>query len=365
VDNPDTGPGNFGAELTPGLDAGLAYINKVLGGVHGHPLKLDICHSDTTTTTEVNCANKLVSDGVVAVLDNYDAGFASAYPIIDRAGVPIFGIVPRDPSTDHSQTAFFFGAPEEAFAVGPLQLFHQQGRNKITMAEVDTPAGDAYAQDVLAGVAKKLGMDLTFTYYPSGSANFTVTAAGLTAGSPQVTGLVGDTEGNCTTLLTAIRATGYSGPVQMGSCSDYVKSAPSDAGNTYGYNGLWLPSMTESAPKVVQDQITAYTGAIQSAGGNVQALGQKAVYAFAALVDLRDALQPVTGAITASSVQTALGNLKDFQTFMGPVGTCDHKQWPGTSSCTNQLLLYKVESGKYVPADAGSGFVPLNPNLVP
>ena len=58
---------------------------------------------------------------------------------------------------------------------------------------------------------------------------------------------------------------------------------------------------------------------------------------FAAFPDLQYALsQQGSAAYTTTSVNTDLQNVTNFQSFLGPVETCDHTQWPGTSSCNNR-----------------------------
>lgn len=365
VAEPDRGPNSLGADMGPGLDGGLYYVNQVLGGINGHPLKTDMCDSDTTPSVEVNCANKFVSDGVEAVFDDYDSGFAAQHPILQRANIPIFGVEAADSQDDTSSYDYYFGPPEEAFAVGPLQVFHQQGLTKVTLTIANTPSSVQYVDEAINPVAKKLGMDVKVTYYDASSANFGVIASSLTSGNPQLTGIIAGPESDCTSLLKALRTTGFNGPVLMGSCSAYVKDDPSGAVNTYSYSAGWLPSLSSAAPAVVQEQIRAYNSAMAHTGNaNTAALGQWAVNSFSGLVDLRDTLQAVPGPYTAATVMAAFPKVANYQSFMGPVENCTHQEWPGTASCNKDLLLVKVNSqDQYVSVEPG-GFAALDPSLL-
>jgi branched-chain amino acid transport system substrate-binding protein len=357
----DRGPDSNGPELDPGLAGGLYYVNDVLGGVNGHPLELDICHSDSTPAVEVNCANNFVSKGVVAVLDDHDYGIAAEDPILTRANIPIFGVEPGSAATDTSSSAYYFGPPNEAFAVGPFQIFKGLGWTKINVTSGNAAQLVEYADDVLSPVAKKLGIDLRVTYYDPSSVNWTVVASSLLVGNPQMTGILVGQESDCTSLIQALRTNGYQGPAVMGSCSSYVTQAPSAALGTYTYTGVWLPELAAEAPPAIQAQIKAYNAAMAHSGyADTNALGQWAVNSFAALVDFRHTLQLVSGSdYTAASVTAAFPKVVSYQSFMGPVDTCDHTQWPGTSSCTNQLLILKVASGdKYEPV--GNGFAAID-----
>ena len=362
---PDRGALSLAPPNTDGLAAGLDYVNNVLGGVHGHPIKLIMCNSDETPALEVNCANNFVTKGVVAVFDSYDAGFAAESPILTRAGIPIYGVEPADAHDDDLATDYFFGPPNEAFAVGPLQVFHQAGDNKVQLTIANVPSAVNYVNEAITPVAKKLGMNVHVTYYDESSVNWQVVANSLISSSPQLTGIIAGPEGDCTSLLRALRTDGFSGPILMGSCSAYVKSDPSDAVNTYSYSAGWLPSLISAASPVVQAQIKTYNAAMAKAGHpDTVAEGQWAVNSFSGLVDFRDTLQAGTAPYTTTSVRADFAKVSNYQSFMGPVETCNHLEWPGTASCNKDLLLVKVLKGDIYQSVEPGGFAALDPSLL-
>src|SRR4051794_20460477 len=55
----DTGPTAY-PQNTYGAKAAEWYVNNKLGGINGHPLKLDLCSGDGTPETGVSCANHFV-----------------------------------------------------------------------------------------------------------------------------------------------------------------------------------------------------------------------------------------------------------------------------------------------------------------
>lgn len=367
LDEPDRGAFNLGATMTPGIDGGVKYVNETLHGIDGHPVKLVTCNSDGTPSTEVNCANNFVSKGVVAVFDSFDPGFSAASPIIQRAGIPVFGVSVADLLDDRSSGAYFFGPPEEAFEVGPLQVFHEEGFNRVSLTISNLPSSVAAVKTGYMPVAKELGMDLHITYYDPSSVSWAVIANSLLTSNPQVTGMIAGPESDCNSLISALRGNGFTGPVLMGSCSAYVGQDPTGAVNTYSYSGVWLPSLKAAAPAAVQDQIGKYKAAMASDGNaNVDALGQWAVNAFAGLVDFHDAMVAAhPSSYTTTTVRSALAAVTKYQSFMGPTDTCDHKEWPGTSSCNHSLLLVKVGANDVYQSAMPGGFAPLDPSLLP
>ena len=148
----------------------------------------------------------------MAVFDDYDAGFAAESPILTRAGIPIFGVEVADQHDDNLPSNYFFGPPNEAFAVGPLQIFHQDGLNKATFTIANVPSGVNYVNDAILPVAKKLGHGRKGHLLRRQLGQLAGRGQQPFAGSPQVTGMIAAAEGDCTSLLKALRATGSKGP---------------------------------------------------------------------------------------------------------------------------------------------------------
>jgi branched-chain amino acid transport system substrate-binding protein len=360
----DEGALSIGPSMLPGIDGGLYYVNKMLGGIHGHPLKVIMCNSDATPSLEVNCANNFVSKGVVAVFDSYDSGFSAEDPILSRANIPVFGVESSGNQEDQSKTDTFFGPPEEAFAVGPLQVFHNEGDNRISLTVANAPAAVQYINEAILPVAKKLGMSVKITYYDASSINWQVVASAELASNPQLTGAISLTEDDCISLLKALRSDGWKGPILMAGCSEYVQKDAADAIDTYSYGDSWTPLLAGAAPPAVQTQIKAYNSAMAASGHpNTNSFGQLGVMGFAGFPDLAYALSLGTAPYTAASVTADLYKVANFQSFMGPVDTCNHKEWPGTASCNKALLMLKVVSGDKWQSVYPGGFAILNPSI--
>jgi branched-chain amino acid transport system substrate-binding protein len=352
--------------MPQGIAGGLYYVNHVLGGVNGHPLDAVMCHSDLTPTAEVNCANNFVAKGVVAVDDSYDAGFSTQYPILSRAGIPIFGVEAADTLDDHAPNAYFFGPPNEAFSVGALQVFKSEGYKKLHLTIANVPSAVTYVDDDLNPVANKLGISVKTTYFDEATVNWSAVANSMLSDNPQMVGEISTSDQDCDSLLPAVRNTGFKGPILMAGCSQYVGKFPSLAVNTFSYSDAWTPYLAATAPAATQTQIRAYNSAMIASGyPKTTEYGQFGVIGFAALPDLQYALSRTSGPYTPASVAAALHNVKNFQSFLGPLDTCDHTQWPGTSSCNHQMLLLTVTPGGRWQSVSPGGFVQVNPSLLP
>jgi hypothetical protein len=258
----------------------------------------------------------------------------------------MFGVEVADATTGHASDAYFFGPPNEAFAVGPLQAFKDAGISKLHFSIANVPSAVVYVNQSVNPVARELGLSMKTTYFDESTVNWTVVANSMLSDNPQMVGEISTTEQDCDSLLPAVRNTGFKGPILMAGCSEYVSKYPATAINTYSYGDSWTPLLSGTAPANSKAQIDEYVKVMKEAGvPDVNTYGQLGVMGFAALPSFQYALSQSSAPYTTTSVNAALHNVKNFLSFMGPLDTCDHTQWPGTSSCNHSVLMLKVVKG--------------------
>jgi branched-chain amino acid transport system substrate-binding protein len=356
-----------GAQAFPSIAAAIKggeyYVNNVLGGVNGHPLDISVCDSDGTPEKNVSCANNFVQDNVVAVVDGYDGGDGAQVPILAKAGIPFIGTVAGNDTINNAPGAYYFGPPDQAYAVGPLQVLNKLGAKSAALTIADFPAAHTYVNAYIAPVAKALGMTVSTTYYPVTNTNWSVIAATLASKHADVTGTISSSEGDATSLLAALKSVGGVGKILLGGTQDFIKDdGNASASGVYSYSSVWQPVMRNNAPPVIQKQIDAYTAAMKAAGQTVVG-DQHGVGAFASIVNLATRLKSQT-TYTAATATTALETTKNFQAFLGPNVTCTPRPWTGTSACTASILITQVNSDGTVKPALGSGFTALDPTLL-
>jgi Periplasmic binding protein len=67
-------------EIREAAQAGIDYVNAYGGGLDGHPIKLDLCITDGSPATSVQCANKLIAAHPTAILGAGDLSGANTLP---------------------------------------------------------------------------------------------------------------------------------------------------------------------------------------------------------------------------------------------------------------------------------------------
>jgi branched-chain amino acid transport system substrate-binding protein len=356
---PQNGPASKGA---------VYYVNNVMGGVHGHPITLETCDSDGTEATNINCANQFVSENVVAVVDAGDPAAGSEAPILNKAGIPMVGMVAGEPTANSNPDGYYFGPASQAFALGPLQVVKEKGAKSVALVDADAPGAQGYIDGIVLPAAKALGLTASATFFEEGSANWPVIAASLAAKHADLTGFTGGTESDCTSLLEALKQIGFSKQIFLGGCSDFIQQAGvAESAGVLSYTAVWLPAMAESAPPSIKEELADYAQAMK-ATGNPSIADQRAVVAFSAIVNLVQVMDQYGKApYTAASVTAALKSVKGYNAFLGPdndnCGT--PRPWPGTSSCTNSMLVTIVKPDGTIAPAIGDGYAALDTSLLP
>lgn len=354
-----------------GLEAAEHYINEVKGGIGGRPLELEVCDTDGTPEAGVNCANELVGKGVPVVIDSYDFSIGGSLPIYQEAKVPIFGTLTGSGQVDAAEygTAFYTSGPTEVSAVGTATVVERGGYESTSMVITDVPAGHTYVDTLLKPIFESLGIDFNVVYVDGAGANFNVVAASQIDGDPEMAGIISLPEEACTQLIRAIRQQNYEGPIYAGSCTAFKDELAQDAEGVIIQPRLWVPDSRGSAPEEIVADLDAFEEAMDAIGEGDD-LSTRSLYAFASVVNLVEIIEAAV--IDAGeepdtvNVTEALKAVEDFPSFAGPSITCDGQQWPGRpSACSREAIYFEVQSDGGLEALESSGYIELDPSIVP
>ena len=136
---PATGANLALPELGNSLKASVAGLNSS-GGINGHPLKLIQCDSQGDSNTEVQCAQTMVKDHVVATLeDSTFSNPAQVNAILHGAGIPRIGLTSADVSDYSNPDNFDFTGGGIFTLVGMMENLVNKGDKKISVVVPDEP----------------------------------------------------------------------------------------------------------------------------------------------------------------------------------------------------------------------------------
>jgi branched-chain amino acid transport system substrate-binding protein len=329
-------------ELRVGSEVAEELVNTQLGGIGGRPLEVIRCATDGSPEASIDCANQLVEAGVVAVQEGTDLGADAVLPILADAGIPLVGHVQFGPGRMFDPNSYYFGAAALAYGAAALQFYDEQGAESIVWFFPDEPTSHAFTDGVLVPTAEALGIDYQTVYYDPLSPNFAVLAATAVSESPDVSGALAATDGQCAELIAALRGAGFDGDILAASCVGLYEALGDDAVGVHTDADHWHPLDTDAAPQAKQEDLALYAEAMTEAGHEDLVAGN-AIITFADTINLARILSTITGTVDAAAVAAALQATVGFESFAGPTISCDDSMLPGNSACSTGLLFFEVQ----------------------
>jgi len=328
-----------GGDIVNAVKLAVANLNRARG-VLGRPIVLDVQDSPCAPQAAAQSAQKLVADGVAAVVGPYcssDAFAASA--IFHRAGIAMVTPASTNPrltqqglnnifrtiGRDDQQGVFAAGLMVHTFHATRIAIIHDNG---VYAKGLATATRDALSRYHGARV-------VFFDALTPGERDFSAILTNLRGVRPQVTYFTGYyADGGL--LLKEFKQLGVSGQFMAGSANDdvtFIKLAGPSAGDAYVTTAP-PPQMIPSAATFVRQFTTTYH----------RAPGPYAGYAY-------DAANVVVRAIAVArstdppAIVRALHATKDYPGITGPIAftaTGDRAQF--------HYVVVTPRNGHFVPA---------------
>jgi ABC-type branched-subunit amino acid transport system substrate-binding protein len=150
--NPDTGDA---------FNAALKAFNKRGGaGKNGDKLEAVVCDSRGDANGEVDCARKMVDEGVVATIDDLTYNNPSGVvDVLEAAGIPRIGLLPTSLDEFVSTGSFPISAGAIAAYIGTALGFAKKGYTKVALVRTDAPTGATF-KGFVAPLFKAAGVDI-------------------------------------------------------------------------------------------------------------------------------------------------------------------------------------------------------------
>lgn len=329
-------------ETRIGAEVAADYVNEELGGINGRPIEYEVCKTDGSPESSVDCANQLVESGVAFVQEGIDIGSDAMLPILRSAGLPLVGHVAFGAQQQQDPDSFFFGAPVPVVHAAALTFWADEGADSATFFMSDTPLQRAVVSDYLEPFSDEVGIDFEAIFFDAGAADWNVLAATAMADAPDVIGSSGATEQDCVGFVGALKAAAYDGDVFAAACTNFIDQLGPEAEGTVIFTDQWRADAIETAPEAKQAELELYVAAMEEAG-EAERTHSFARSMFADTVNLARILSAIEGEIDGTSVADALRATVEFDAFSGPDITCDGSVAPGQNGCTPGELYYEVQ----------------------
>jgi len=236
--NGQGGPPNFNfPQATHVVEAEVKMINAELGGVHGHPLKLNECFWAQAEEEGVRCGQQMVNDkGTKAIIFGFvTVGNQSIYATV-KGTKPIVGIVTANPADPTAKNAFFLNGSQTS-VLGPFGTYTKRFLPKVKTAAIvypTDPGADTAAIALKKGL-QQVGVKVTVIGVPPLSTDL-LGAATQASSADMIVAALGFT--TCVPFARAIDQIHYSKPVLSTPICTFLPKAAYAGGDipkwTYG-----------------------------------------------------------------------------------------------------------------------------------
>jgi branched-chain amino acid transport system substrate-binding protein len=239
-------------EYTTEVKALVTLLNTKLGGIDGHPIKLDSCYVVSSDQDGQSCGQQFAADRSLHAVLEFPLinGAASFHQVMDPTKVPLFG--PIAASVNDATAPYGFYDTAAALTTTPLLVRYVTQKLKVKSVAVVGIQGNALSQLTTASAVQafnkaKVTAKLALISATSSDATAPLVAAGAQSAGA-IVALVADA-GQCDSVAQTLKSLGLTSKpvVTLDICSDpAVKAALGDY-PTWTYLSGW-PSL--NAPPI-------------------------------------------------------------------------------------------------------------------
>jgi branched-chain amino acid transport system substrate-binding protein len=211
--NGQGGPPNFNfPQATHVIEAGVKMVNAELGGIHGHPVKLNECFIAQAEEEGVRCGQQMANSKATNVI-LYGAvvvGNQSIYATL-KGSKPVIGGVTANPADPTAKNVYFLNGSQTS-VLGPFATYTKKAYPKVkTVAIVypNQPGADSAAFALEAGM-KKVGLTTKLIATPQNATDL-LGPATQASSADMVVPALGFTD--CVPFARALDQIHYSKPV--------------------------------------------------------------------------------------------------------------------------------------------------------
>jgi len=337
----EQGGSSSSPEATAGALAAVSVINDHLGGIDGHPLKLETCFVANSEEQGQTCAQEMSNDSSVIGVLTGAAGLSSPALHSTLAGKkPVIGSTPSSPTDVSASWAYYLGgggysAPASMadYAVKDLAAKRMA---LIGPAFIGTTIAIAQVKSLVAAADGTL----TVGTYPQGSSDVTAAIVASHAATADAVLVLDNTTTGCIAVAQAMTQLAVKSKViSLNTCAeDSVKSALGDIPLWTFLEPLKVPSASVAEPTgQVADFLSAM--AAYQPGSTVQA---SAGPSFALVMYAARQLDQIGASnATAAALNAAVAESTAPEFMGGAAIEFGGKPFPTIGSMNNLVYTYK------------------------
>lgn len=338
--NQENTPAASFPELSQATQAAVAWVNAELGGVDGHPIKLEVCNTKFSAEGSTACGQHFVEEKVPAVLGGIDV-FGNSVDVLEQNGIPYVGGIPVSNQSAVDANSFQFSGGTWGSAIA----FANYAATTLHAKRVAIIYGEFGSITQSADYAKKVLTDhhvqAQLIPYPILATDISSALNAAAAAKPDaVLVLAADT--GCKAGFDGMHALGLEAQTfYVGACAAPTILASVPTVETNGTIVNVEGPVSTSDP----DTDTVLYGSVIAKYGKGVAAASAGTVSFRSFMNLYVVLRQLgANHITPKAIMDAFRHKVDAPSFMGHPYTCDGKQLKGLPAlCSPQQILAKIQ----------------------
>lgn len=339
VNQENTAAGSY-PELSQAVQAAVAFVNDQLGGVHGHPIKVEVCNTEFSAEGSTTCGQRFAEERVPAVLGGIDV-FGNAIETLADNHIPYIGGIPVSTQSVTSPNSFqWSGGTWGATVAFADHAAHQQKAKRVSIVYGEF-GSITHSAEVGKKVLEDAGVKVQMVPYPIMATDISSALNAAAATKPDALFLLAADTG-CKAGFDGVHALGLHAALYfVGACaSPTITDEVGDEAEGAIFN-VEGPISTDQ-PNADAD---LYFSVVKRYGKGLDPVGAGTV-SFRSFMNLWAVMASLDGDVTPAAITSALKAKKDAPSFMGHPYTCDGKQFAGLPAlCSPQQILAKMHDG--------------------
>jgi branched-chain amino acid transport system substrate-binding protein len=355
--NQDTGAVGAFPELTLAAQAAVDFVNAELGGIDDRPLELITCDTGFSPEGSTGCAQRLVSEGVVAVTGGIDI-WGTSIPVLESNDIPYIGGIPvSDPEMRSPISFLFSGGSPGAFAAFAAYAVEERGAETIALMYGDFGSIKVAAETYGAGVARSLGLapeDITLVPFPVTEDDLVPHLTAAAAAEPDAI-IAGAADSACVPLMKGAADLDVEADLFLvGACAApqvLDAAGPAAAGRWFNVEGPVSRDPSGITEQRLHNDNRLYAEALARHSDGLDAASAGTI-AFRDIMNITVLMREIGGdRVSPATLIEALRASRDHPSFAGHPYTCDGTPIPDLPSlCAPQQIIAHFDGEQFSQA---------------
>ncbi|HEY2715840.1 MAG TPA: ABC transporter substrate-binding protein [Solirubrobacterales bacterium] len=326
-------------EFADSAKASAEYLNQEAGGLGGHEIKIVECATTPTPQEDIKCANTFAGDGVVGVVVPADYTIDAAFPVYEKAGIPVIAeqVITTQEAVNPVAIGLGPGIPGVLSTLAGYIKDKLHGETVSIVAPQQGPALEAFVNAPLEAADLKP----TWSYMAAENPDFTSTFVSAEQQDPDAMLVDIDDTSQCVPAMNALANGGGTGEFQVFQiqCSD--DSVFEAAGSLADGQLFYAPLDSIAGVTTPDSELFEH---IMSTYSSTDSNGYAASVAAASVITLGHVMEDQK-TVTPKSILAAFEHANGKKIFMGPPLECgEFEALPRV--CTVSMRLFTTEGGK-------------------